>query len=92
MTIIPPRDNSEAMQDFFSQWTTMKHAAHIVGRDHSTIRFWADRGRITVYYLGVDGKRVVNIEEVKAYSEQANRLDMTKRTQNRRKKLDKTQK
>ena len=76
-------DSVPILEDFFTCWTTMKDAANIVGRDHSTIRYWADNGKIRSFNLGSSNVRVVNIKEVQEYSEQANRLDMSKRSRKR---------
>ena len=64
----------------FEGWTTMDEAAKIVERDHSTIRYWADNGKIACYRIGNSRVRVVNVDEVKEYSAQANRLEMPKRS------------
>lgn len=52
----------------FEGWTTIEEAAEIVGRGNSTIRYWVEQGFISSYSIGRK-VRVVNIEEVKAYSE-----------------------
>lgn len=76
----PPIDNP------FEGWTTIEDAADMVGRDHSTLRYWADNGKIACFPVGRK-MRVVNIEEVKAYSGDA-RQNKIKRT--RRAKSTKT--
>lgn len=63
----------------FEGWVTVKQASDIVNRNHATIRYWIDTGKIISYPIGEKGLRVVNIEEVKRYSEKANRLNLPKR-------------
>jgi len=52
----------------FEGWTTIEEAADIVGRTKGTVRFWANRGKITSHYVGRK-MRVVKIEEVRQYSQ-----------------------
>jgi excisionase family DNA binding protein len=60
-------------------WTTIDEAAKIVERDHSTVRHWANGGKISCYRVGNTTIRLVNIDEVKAYSRKAIRIKRTKR-------------
>lgn len=62
----------------FEGWVTIKEASNIVNRDHSTVRYWAETGKITCYRIGTGAVRVVNVEEVKEYSKSANRYNSTK--------------
>lgn len=62
-TIKEPVDNP------FDGWLTFKEAGQIVNRNHSTIRYWAETGKITSYPVGSSGLRLVHIDEVKEYSE-----------------------
>lgn len=52
----------------FEGWTTIEEAAEMVGRENSTVRGWADKGWITCFSVGRK-VRLVNIEEVRNYSE-----------------------
>lgn len=63
----------------FEGWVTLEEAGRIVNRDHSTIRFWADNNRIAAFRIGNSRVRVVNIEQVKQYSERATRIETPKR-------------
>lgn len=65
----------------FEGWVTLKEAGEIVNRDHSTIRYWADTGKITSYRIGTGSVRVVNVEEVQEYSNQSYRVDRPKSNQ-----------
>lgn len=72
-------NTAEVLDNPFEGWVTLDEASRIVNRDHSTIRFWADTDRITAYRIGNSRVRVVNVEEVKEYSEQATRIETPKR-------------
>jgi excisionase family DNA binding protein len=52
----------------FGGWTTIEEASEMLQRNNTTIRGWADRGRITCYMVGRK-VRLVNLDEVRAYSE-----------------------
>ena len=65
---------SETQENPFDGWVTIQEAADIVNRNQATVRYWARMGRITAYPIGSRGLQVVNVEEVKEYSEQAQRL------------------
>jgi len=65
---------SEIQENPFDGWVTMQEAGEIVNRNQATIRYWATMGRITAHPIGTRGLQVVNVEEVKEYSEQAQRL------------------
>ena len=52
----------------FEGWVTFKEAGEIVDRNHSTVRYWAETGKITAHPIGSSGLRLVYIEEVKEYS------------------------
>lgn len=58
---------SEVLDNPFKGWTTIQEAADILGREQSTIRYWADKGKIACYPVGRK-VRVVNLDEVKKYS------------------------
>jgi excisionase family DNA binding protein len=57
------------LQKIFEEWTTIEEAAEIVQRDRTVIRYWVETGKIACYPIG-RRIRVVNIEEVKMYSEE----------------------
>ena len=59
---------TEALDNPFEGWTTIQEAADILGRDQSTIRYWADNGKVACYSVGRK-VRVVNLNEVKNYAE-----------------------
>ena len=64
----------------FEGWVTLKEAGQIVNRNHSTVRYWIETGKITAHYIGNSGLRVVNIAEVKEYSaKHSYRLEPEKR-------------
>lgn len=69
-------------------WVTLNEAGKIVNRDMSTIRYWADNDKIRSYRIGNSGIRIVNVEEVKAYSEYAARLVFANRENKKHKKKD----
>ena len=52
----------------FEGWVTLQEAARMLGREHSTLRYWANKGYIRIHQIGKRVK-VVNFAEVKAYSE-----------------------
>ena len=62
-TIKEPVDNP------FDGWFTFQEAGEIVNRNHATIRYWAETGKITSYPVGTKGMRLVQIDEVREYSE-----------------------
>lgn len=71
---------SEIQENPFDGWVTFQEAGDIVNRNHSTVRYWAETGKITAHPIGSRGLRVVNIEEVKEYStKHAYRLEPEKR-------------
>jgi len=72
-------DMSKRQENPFDGWVTMQEAGEIVNRNQATIRYWATMGRITAHSIGSRGLQVVNIEEVKEYSKQAQRLKPTKK-------------
>ena len=53
----------------FEGWVTFKEAGEIINRNHSTIRYWAETGKIVSYPVGNGGLRLVYLEDVKDYSE-----------------------
>ena len=55
-------------------WVTLNEAGEIVNRDISTIRYWVKSGKISCYRIGSSVIRIVNVEEVKRYSEKAVRI------------------
>jgi len=64
----------------FEGWVTFKEAGEIVNRNHSTVRYWVETGKITAHQIGNSGLRVVNIDEVKEYSaKHSYRLEPEKR-------------
>jgi excisionase family DNA binding protein len=65
-------ENGNGKPNPFEGWTTIEEAAEIVGRDNSTVRSWADRGLITCYAVGRK-VRVVEVAEVKRYSDKITR-------------------
>ena len=83
-----PSTTTKVFENPFDGWVTIKEAGEIVNRDHSTVRYWAETGKITCYRIGTGAVRVVNVLEVKEYSKQANRLDLPKRSKQKKKKID----
>ncbi len=74
------RQRKEALDNPFEGWFTFKEAGAIVNRNHSTIRYWAETGKITSYPVGNSGMRLVHIDEVKEYSDKHSyRLEPEKR-------------
>lgn len=73
-----PSTMARVLDNPFEGWVTLKEAGEIVNRDHSTIRYWADTGKITSYRIGTGSVRVVNVEEVQEYSNQSYRVDRPK--------------
>ena len=69
----------EALDNPFEGWVTINEASDAVNRNHATVRYWIETGKIAGHPIGSSGLRVVNLEEVKAYSEQALRLNLPKR-------------
>lgn len=67
-------------------WVTLNEAGQIVNRDMSTIRYWADKGKIRSYHIGSSAIRIVNVEEVLAYSEKAARLVFANRANKKRRR------
>jgi DNA-binding transcriptional MerR regulator len=64
----------------FEGWMTFKEAGEIVNRNHSTIRYWAETGKITSHPVGSHGLRLVHIDEVRDYSDNHSyRLEPSKR-------------
>ncbi|MBZ0292775.1 MAG: helix-turn-helix domain-containing protein [Anaerolineae bacterium] len=76
-----PSTMARVLDNPFEGWVTLKEAGEIVNRDHSTIRYWADTGKITSYRIGTGSVRVVNVEEVQEYSNQSYRVDRPKSNQ-----------
>lgn len=78
---MPETETTEekALDNPFEGWVTVKEASELVNRNHATIRYWIETGKLTSYPIGGKGLRVVNLEEVREYSDQANRLDLPKR-------------
>jgi len=76
-----PSTMARVLDNPFEGWVTLKEAGEIVNRDHSTIRYWADTGKITSYRIGTGSVRVVNVEEVQEYSNQSYRVDRPKSSQ-----------
>jgi hypothetical protein len=72
---------TKALDNPFEGWVTLKEAGEIVNRDHSTVRYWADTGKITCYRIGTGSVRVVNVEEVQEYSNQSYRVARPKNGQ-----------
>lgn len=71
---------SQAQENPFDGWVTFKEAGEIVNRNHSTVRYWAETGKITAHPIGSGGLRVVYIDEVKEYSaKHSYRLEPEKR-------------
>jgi excisionase family DNA binding protein len=62
-------DSTPSNNNPFVGWTTLEEAAEMIGRDRSTVRYWAEHGKIACYPVG-RRVRVVNIQEVKTYSEE----------------------
>lgn len=60
---------SEILTNPVEGWVTMKEAGRIINRDTSTVRYWADTGRIACYHVGNSHIRIVNVKQVKEYSE-----------------------
>jgi hypothetical protein len=66
-------------------WVTMKEAGRIIDRDTSTIRYWAENGKIACFNVGTSNIRIVNVEQVKEYSSKYSyRLDRPKRNQKKK--------
>lgn len=53
----------------FDGWVTIKEAGNTIERNHSTIRYWAETGKITSHLIGNSGIRLVYLDDVKEYSE-----------------------
>ena len=66
-TIKEPIDNP--VDNPFDGWYSFQEAGEIVNRNHATIRYWAETGKITSYPVGTKGMRLVHIDEVREYSE-----------------------
>lgn len=79
--------NNTTLEEVFKTWTTMKGAADLTERDHSTIRYWADTGKIRSFSLALSNIRVVNIEEVVEYSKQAQHFSKKPKKEIREKRL-----
>jgi len=50
-------------------WVTMKEAGEIIDREAATVRYWAETGKIVSYHVGTSNIRIVNVAQVKEYSE-----------------------
>ncbi len=59
---------AKVLDNPFEGWTTIEEAAQLIGREKVTIRGWANKGWISCFYVGRK-VRVVNIEEVREFSE-----------------------
>lgn len=75
---------TEVLDNPVEGWVTLKEAGEIIDRDISTVRYWANSGKITCYRVGTSSIRIVNVQEVKAYSKQSYRLDRPKRSKNKK--------
>ena len=60
---------NEVIENPVEGWVTMKEMGRIINRDTSTIRYWADTGKIASFNVGTSHIRIVNVEQVKEYSE-----------------------
>ena len=60
---------TEVFENPVKGWVTMKEAGRIIDRDTSTIRYWAETGKIACFNIGTSNIRIVNVEQVKEYSE-----------------------
>jgi excisionase family DNA binding protein len=58
----------------FEGWVTIEEAAKKVDRPTETVRRWANDGKIEAFNIGESWIRVVNVEEVRRFSEKAPRL------------------
>jgi len=72
-------ENNISLEDFFTEWTTVKEAANLVNRTHSTLRRWIKSNKIRCYNLGPSEVRVVNIEEVRRVSDNTPRRPSRKK-------------
>ena len=61
--------SAKKMENPFEGWYSYQEAGEIVNRNHSTIRYWAETGKIRAYPIGSKGLCLVHIDEVKEYSE-----------------------
>lgn len=59
----------EAVDNPFEGWVTFKEAGELINRNHATIRYWVETGKITSHPIGTGGIRLVHIDEVREYSE-----------------------
>lgn len=64
----------------FEGWVTIEEAAKTVDRPTETVRRWANDGKIEAFNIGESWIRVVNVEEVRMYSEKAPRLRRRRKT------------
>ena len=64
-----PATMSEILENPVEGWVTMKEAGKIVNRETATIRYWANTGKIASFNVGSSPIRIVNVEQVKEYSE-----------------------
>lgn len=77
-----PSKMTEVFENPVKGWVTMKEAGRIIDRDTSTIRYWAETGKIACFNIGTSNIRIVNVEQVKEYSaNHSYRLDRPKRSQ-----------
>ncbi len=64
-----PSTTTQVANNPFEGWTTLEEASEMIGRDRSTVRYWAETGKISCFSVG-RRVRVVNISEVKTYSKE----------------------
>ena len=59
--------NGQTSPNPFEGWVTLEEAAEIVGRDKTTVRDWANRGKVRSYMVG-KRVRVVSVEEIQRFA------------------------
>jgi len=62
------QSTAKVLDNPFEGWTTVEDAADIVGRSKQTLYSWVKAGKISCYSVG-KRMRVVNIEEVREFSQ-----------------------
>lgn len=64
----PVNVTAKFLENPFVGWTTIEEASEIIGRNKRTVWLWVNKGRISCFQVGKK-IRVVNIEEVREFSE-----------------------
>jgi excisionase family DNA binding protein len=70
-----PDSKSEYLPNPVEGWVTIEEAGKLVGRSHSVVRKWANQGKISCYRIGTSIIRIVNVDEVRRYSERTIRFN-----------------